>query len=559
MLRSLQFSPQQPSSPGRRFPIQNKRTFEFKINQSFLNHQILKRNYSTFCTWFITDTVYFRSNKKFLIRHPKQVKLIQKLHVACLSCEKKGLSQISQCFKGFVALKRFKFIASSYDISKKELRPLGKVLKRLSSVESLDLCFKYCNSMTDKRLKILSKNLGALISLKTLVLDFSNCSNITDSGIHALCKGMKNLVFIRSVNLVFSECQQIRDEGLQAIQKLLKKLKYLREVNLDFKGCTFSVCEVDRVIRNLKTSNLSKRMRIDFDLHSCQIVVNGPKQASSSHLVFFQMKFSFRDTKIELYWLEIFWSKYAAFRSVHLEFAPFYNINDLRLKYLCQSLKTIVSLQSLSFRFPNLCEITDEGLKHLSQFVKGSTNLQDINFDFSWCQNMTDQGWQYLSKGLELLCSLQNLHLGFPNTNQVTDMALYNFSKSLKEMVSLQKLSFDFSVSLQISSSGIQHVIQSLNELASLQEFTIKIHDIWDKNIKRLKDHQSLQKVNLYVGNSLQIIEIWRHRNDEAEKEKMKPRRVHLESTGVVEWLKKIKRSLWRCCEGSTVESVCLK
>ena len=183
--------------------------------------------------------------RKALSKVTRQTKLLQKLALnSSFFLSKKGSYYFSKYFKGLAALKNlslrfrdpFGFRSEEsdpYEIFHTGFSQLSEALKRFSSLESLDLCFRDCFYVEDEALQSLAKGFRTHISLKTIAFSFSGCDNITDLGIFSLCKGLKNLVFLQKLTLNFSECFSTTNEGLLQMQKILKKLKNLQEVNLD--------------------------------------------------------------------------------------------------------------------------------------------------------------------------------------------------------------------------------------------------------------------------------------------------------------------------------------
>lgn len=217
-----------------------ERKYLSSLHPNSLNCSIvLKRSFSKW-TWFFQERAGGLKNISRILRIiSKQARFLQVLDLDNnVNPSDIWFSLLSRCFKRFDGLKEFRLqIRHNCDgnITRTGLGHLCEGLKKLSSLQTLNLDFSGCYSFPKDGLKILIKGFRRHRSLKTLVLYFLGCTKITDSDIENLCKSLKNLVLLRRLDLDFFRCFIITVEGLRMIKKLLKKLKKLQHINIDFR------------------------------------------------------------------------------------------------------------------------------------------------------------------------------------------------------------------------------------------------------------------------------------------------------------------------------------
>ncbi len=234
---------------SQRIADSNRIIHESSLPQKRLNQSLVKRRFSTRCTWYFgKGTNNYQPIRKTLSILTSQAKSIQRLAINyCFPLTKKGSNDFIKYFSGLKALKnlRFRMIdpeislirsRNPSDVNNTGFRHLSKALKRFHSLESLDLCFRGSSYVNDESLRVLSKGFRMHRFLKTLALSFADCYHITNLGIQKICKGLKSLIFLENVSLSFAGCKIAANAGLLTVQKALVKLKRLQEVDLDVRS-----------------------------------------------------------------------------------------------------------------------------------------------------------------------------------------------------------------------------------------------------------------------------------------------------------------------------------
>ena len=142
----------------------------------------------------------------------------------------------------------------------KGLEFLGKKLKRLVSLKSLNLALVDCPADLHEGFVNLGKAIGGLISLeslnieippdvrcleigesfkslkklKTLSLRFSQVEN---QGFYEFSEGLKELELLENVNIDFSDCSEMTDQSLGSVIQALSKCRNMKEFSVNFSYC----------------------------------------------------------------------------------------------------------------------------------------------------------------------------------------------------------------------------------------------------------------------------------------------------------------------------------
>jgi len=136
------------------------------------------------------------------------------------------------------------------DLSGRQLNKvdqIGRGLKKLTTLEVLDLNLKYCTLLT--RVTALGRAFPKLTAVRVLKLDFTCCCNM--KALDGFADGLSHLICLRELDLGFSECHR-----LQRVDELgvgLPHLVSLVSLRLDFSQCErlLSLAEVGRSVATL--------------------------------------------------------------------------------------------------------------------------------------------------------------------------------------------------------------------------------------------------------------------------------------------------------------------
>ena len=499
---------------------------DLRLAQKILHHKDLKkRSYMMMFSDYKGDEVYSTKNSKMFSRVLRQSKLIQKLHIHhAYGMSDLKLEPLSQCLRELVHLKSLslKMSPEVYETTNNGLSKLSEGLQKLSSLESLCLCFDNCSYTNNKSLEILSQGFRKQITLKKIELYFANCHQITNLGIWKLRKGLKNLTFLRSFDLGFYKCDLITDRGLIGLAKLIKKLKYLETVNFFSDKCAkISLHGVEYLTQAFKSLISLRRVHIQILGYSYTMKIEQNDQGLRTVTLLQKISVDFweNNSKIKFNSLRGFLNEQKLNSS--LEYS--YETNDCQLKHFCQDLRALKSLESIHL---TCFYITDQELENLAESFQNHASLKHASFKFRECTKITDLGLLHLSKGLEELSSLQSMHLKFSVCSEMTNKGLCDLSQGFRNMVSLQKISLIFSPgTFQIDNSGVEALAQGMEKLVSLQEVTLLFqHSLKtaesgrDKIIEALKNKNSLRNVSIDFVKSPQVIGIENERSYEGQK-----------------------------------------
>jgi len=243
-----------------------------------LEQSLVQKRYSTKSIWYFGKGA--KDTKLIKVTLPKftsQAKITKRLTLnCCFHVSEKGSDYFSKYSTGLVALKhlslrfrvpelwqfRFREVDPS-EMNNTGFRHLKEALRKIRSLESLDLCLKDHFYVTDESLEILSQGFKVHRFLKTIALSFNDCFQIKNFGIHEVCKGLRNLIFLQNISLNFAGCDLVTNEGLFEVLKVLKKLKCLQEIDLDIRSWKkINKNLVENVIQDLEALPSFQRITI---------------------------------------------------------------------------------------------------------------------------------------------------------------------------------------------------------------------------------------------------------------------------------------------------------
>jgi len=276
--------------------------------------------------------------------------------------------------KGFPSLQKIHVRFPKADI-------LLKGLQNLYSIETIDLKFRWDNSLTTTELNSFFHGLKNFLSLKTIKISFHASDDLltTDLG------GLKNLPSLQTIEICFSKCPKIARTGINNFFQSLEGLPSLKTISINFIDCV-----------GLLTTDLSPLNTYLRDL--------------------------------------------PALKTIQLHFSECSRLKKTELKSFMKSLEHISSLQTLDIDFSH-----EDLLKadSFSQSLGFLTSLQDITLDFSGC-SFDDAGLVILGAKFKFLTRLQTLTLQFDSSPLITDVGVYFILQSLKTIQSLEDVNLFF-------------------------------------------------------------------------------------------------------------------
>jgi len=271
------------------------------------------------------------------------------------------LPKICQDLKRLKNVKKInlKFLSPREMDFDKSLCLILNILKRMRSLRSITLHFKYWNGMTDRALGIIGKSLKRLVSLQKLDINFRYCSQITDLGLLSLSKSFKNFVSLQMISLVLTDeatSSRITNLGMQSLSESLKGLESLKTVKLD-------VAYLD-AISDSALVDLSQFFK------SCKYLQN-----------------------------------------IDLNFSKCHAITDMGLQCICESFKKLTDLQKVNLSFMRCQEITDVGMQSMIEGLERSTQFVNVVLDIYDCKKITSAKVDELTKVLKRLVPSQNFKI----------------------------------------------------------------------------------------------------------------------------------------------------
>jgi len=272
----------------------------------------------------------------------------------------------------------------------------------------------------DATMKILK---GVLRSTKRLHdfyfhLDESRYEDISDIGLNDLSESIKRIPDLRKVDLDCSECNDITNKGLRKLGQALKYQSSLKSLALKFGRCESITYEgLESLAIRLKTLNSLQHLELDF---------------KDNHL---------RDWQIIYFGQHL--KRLITLKSLTLNFSNFWGCGSLHHFF-----KRFTSLERISLNF-NRCGITDGTLKITSKTLQTLQFLKELCLDCGQNYDLTDTGVDSLCENLKSLTSLKSITLVFSgssrNDGKITDAGLQSVGQTLKHLVCLRKISFEFS------------------------------------------------------------------------------------------------------------------
>jgi len=222
------------------------------LRTSLLKHQIMKEKEANVRELRFLGEINTTNDRtlKTLGTAIKSASRVQKLDIQCQRMATNLAGQIANI---------------TNEITEKGLFYLGNKLRRLSSLQALNITFLSCPKINDVGLDHIGKALKNLSSLERLSLNFSSCSLITDTGLENIGKGLHRLVSLKSLNLNFTLCERITDAGLHVLVKNLKGLGDLQNISLNFSSCD-QIVEAGpfRIVEGLKRVKPLRSLELTF-------------------------------------------------------------------------------------------------------------------------------------------------------------------------------------------------------------------------------------------------------------------------------------------------------
>jgi hypothetical protein len=364
------------------------------------------------------------------------------------------------------------------------LESLGESLKQLSSLKILDLSFGK-QEFTDQGLETLSEGIGKLVFLKKINLQFNRMSKIQGKFVDTLRKSLELLICLEEISLECQWCKNLGNDMLSQVSTSFKKLNALQSVNLNFAASFDVVSEKGALdlgnalksLQNLQTLNLD--FSVGFFSGNLQEFGEGGKFCRN--LKNFTLKLDSQTTDFDIENLTDILKELTHLKSLNLYFVESENISHKGMKYLCSSLKKLVSLENLGLFFgdsreENSGKISGKGGKTLGETLKTLRSLKKLHLDFSGQKKLGDTGLTNLCDGLENHRSLENLQLDLAHS-AFSAKGLKPLAKTLKTLDSLKNLSLDFSFCEVTGREGISSLIETIKNLIELQCIEINLSD----------------------------------------------------------------------------------
>lgn len=143
----------------------------------------------------------------------------------------------------------------------KSLKSISKSFEKFDSLRSIALIFESCSSkITDQGLKNLSDGLKRLKTLQFINLDLFSSNKITSQGLKTLSAGLKTICSLHSIHLSFCFSLRVTNRWLDDIRECLREIGSLVFVSLNFSYCyqitdqgLKNLCEHLRLFTTLKS------------------------------------------------------------------------------------------------------------------------------------------------------------------------------------------------------------------------------------------------------------------------------------------------------------------
>jgi len=216
--------------------ILNKIAFDYLVK--FLQKSKHMTSFSINCS---KDFIKFGKENNFWRQFGKLVNLQGVSIKLEENAEKEGLFFLKPLFKGFSKtknLRRLSFSSQGHSkIFQKDIELLFLYLNSLSKLESLELNFRWCNSITDSELKDLGRHISKKQELKSLILNLGWLKKISDDGFKKFIQFLSKLVHLECLKLNLSGWELISEQAISSLILCLKKYKFLKCLFLDLSNC----------------------------------------------------------------------------------------------------------------------------------------------------------------------------------------------------------------------------------------------------------------------------------------------------------------------------------
>ena len=377
----------------------------------------------------------------------------------------------------------------SIDLSQVHFMPnesliyFGKLVQRLSNLQSLYLAFTDRERLTDIGILSLAKSMPFL-SLKKLTLDFSGCEKISDNGITHICKSIVRYKGLEMLNLRFMNCKKISDESVALLVEVVSLLNSIKSVDFCFIGCKVTDAGL------LELSNLSYRKKqitdLEIDLSLCdKVSVNGVAKLGQSLLTYenlLKLNFGFCQKSTtkgyvssifikrnsECINLFVFFSKLTNLTQFKLRFSPGFSFTDTEFQELGRCFSGMKNLKILSLEFPWSPYLTGTGVFELGQSISSLSSITDFSLDFYHGKLITDDAIKGITQFISKNDKFKTLSIQCYKCKQITDNSLISISYALLTNFNLRYLNINFALCSKISDKSMSQLASSLPQLTKL-------------------------------------------------------------------------------------------
>jgi len=324
-----------------------------------------------------------------------------------------GAKEIAKHISSFKSLQSFEIIIKS-KIDDKGLEEIGGAISALKDMEKLKIEFNGSAEITDKGIEDFTSQISNnLPVLNTLSLCFRELENITDKGASVLSTHLKNVDNLRSLELLFFRCVNITDQGASDLAtNISNDLKNLISLSISLRGCNKITDQSVKALAQQISTNLKNLQGLKLDFGDChEITDQGMKDLAVQILNFEKLKtltlWFTRCTQISDNGVRELGAQISDFLKTLQEFSL-----DVAGQITDQGLKDLVifltsNLEHLEILHLEVTgQVTDQGLKDIAVHLADVKNLQFLNLNFSGCQHVTGDG---LVHARNLLKEIPNL------------------------------------------------------------------------------------------------------------------------------------------------------